>query len=101
MSGYSLESPHRGNSNEYPQHTGEAILMSTHNDSNEYSQHTSEAILMSTHNVCFYAEICKIILYHKIPSLSVPLISPQGGDISHSIDEHELDVYYSLSLSGR
>ena len=74
--------------------------MSTHNNSNEYPQHTGEAILMSTHNVCFYAEIRKIILYYKIPS-SVPLISPQGGDFYHSIDEHELDVYYSLSLSGR
>ena len=30
--GYSLESPHRGDSNEYPQlMTGEVILMSTHN----------------------------------------------------------------------
>ena len=39
---YSLESPHRGDSNEYP-------------------QHIAEAIQMSIHNVCFYEEITKII----------------------------------------
>ena len=28
----------------------------------------------STHNIRFYGEISKIIPYHEIPSLSVPLI---------------------------
>ena len=37
---HSLEAPHQGNSNEYPQHAD--LLMNTHNicgTSNEYSQH--------------------------------------------------------------
>ena len=42
--GYSLESPWRGNSNEYPQHM------------------FAKAILMNTHNICFHGEINKIIL---------------------------------------
>ena len=44
--GYSLESPHRGDSDDYPQHM---CLWSC------------EAILMSTHHICFYGKIKKII----------------------------------------
>ena len=49
--GCSLESPHRGDSNEYPQHT--------------------EAILMSTHNICFYGELTKVILELPLNTLLI------------------------------
>ena len=69
--GYSLEVPHRGASNEYPQH----MFSWTRGASNEYPQHmfswtnifflfvheNIEALLMSTHNICFRGQIRKLL----------------------------------------
>ena len=62
--GCSLESPHRGLSNEHPQHR---FLC-------------REAILMSTHNIGFYEDLTKIIFelssnMHLISSAASPLLT--------------------------
>ena len=65
--GYSLEVPHQGASNEYPQHMfyGElTYVVDTH------KKHLTKALLMSTHNICFYGELEKIIIYS---SLTIPV----------------------------
>ena len=57
--GYSLEAPHRGASNEYPQHM--------------FSSRNTEALLMSTHNICFRREIRKILCGYPLLSVAMCL----------------------------
>ena len=80
--GYSLESPHRDDSIEYPQH------MFCQGDSNEYPQHV-------------FMEKCEILSlnYPQMPSLLVPLLLPSiSRRLEVTVDCILPSVYFILGI---